>query len=305
MASDKHAYVGRFAPSPSGPLHFGSLVCALASYIHARQHKGKWLVRIEDVDTPRVNANMNPIIINSLQQHGLEWDDAITYQSQSFMRYESYLSQLRSKTLLYACDCSRKQIKLRSEAYDGFCRQRFLPTINNALRFKHLDHQTKFNDLFWGDISVSHKIATEDPVLKRADGVFAYHLAVVADDIHQNVSHIVRGYDLYETTPIHIALYRAFEAKIPQYLHIPILVQAPNQKLSKQHHSPPIDDSCALSNLRLALAYLGLKKSMQTQSANIQTLLAWAVQNWHSNMLPRQSELLISTTNDVYSAPRT
>lgn len=295
-------YVGRFAPSPSGPLHFGSLVCALASFLHAKQNNGKWLVRIEDVDTPRVDSNMAASIVTSLRSHGLLWDDEISYQSQHTHTYEAYLAKLAADKLLYGCACSRQQIKSRSNAYDGHCRDLGLSFNEHAIRFKHNTDNSRFTDLFWGKRYVQDSIAREDPVVKRADGIYAYHLAVVVDDIEQNVSHIVRGNDLLETTPVHLSLFDALNAPSPEYLHIPVVAQNPNEKLSKQHGSPAIDNKHPIDNLKLALVYLGLKQEKLPTKPNIRELLDWATANWSLKLLPKQSELLISVTNDVYSA---
>jgi len=296
-------YIGRFAPSPSGPLHFGSLVCALASFLHAKQNQGKWLVRIEDVDTPRIVPDMAESILSTLETHGLKWDDEVIYQSQRYSHYEAYLAILEDKGLLYGCACSRRQIRLRSNAYDGFCRELALPLKNLAIRFKHNTDNSKFDDLFWGQRHIEHSIAKEDPVLKRADGVYAYHLAVVADDIEQKVSHIVRGSDLLETSPVHLSLFQALQTQAPKYLHIPIVVQKPNQKLSKQNFSPAINNNDAIENVKLALQYLGVSPKKIPKVSNIAQILDWAVANWSLKLLPKQSELLISITNGVYSAP--
>lgn len=298
----KQQYIGRFAPSPSGPLHFGSLVCALASFLHARIHQGKWLVRIEDIDTPRINPNISPVILNSLSAHGLRWDDEVLYQSQRHRQYEQVLSQLQQNKRLYACACSRKQIKARSGFYDQHCRELGHAFTDRAIRFKQMASFAKFNDLFWGEQKITHPIAHEDPVLKRADGIYAYHLAVVTDDIAQNVTHIVRGLDLLDTTPVHLSLYDALGATAPDYLHIPVIAQKPNQKLSKQHHSPAIDDSKALDNLILALQYLGMVKQKMPDFPSIESCLEWAITHWSPNLLVKQSEILISVSNDVYSA---
>jgi len=305
--SSKSSYIGRFAPSPSGPLHFGSLVCALASYLHAKQHQGSWLVRIEDIDTPRIDPNMNKVILDALQAHGLQWDDEVTYQSQKHSLYETTLAQLNSQNMLYACKCSRRIIRERSGVYDGHCRLFQLPHKDHALRFVHAGRHACFNDLHLGPQNIKHSLATEDPVLKRADGIYAYHLVVVADDIDQGITHIVRGMDLLETTPLHLSLYEALGHTPPQYLHIPVIVQKPGEKLSKQHHSPAIDNSRALENLKLALHFLGLNSPNAQLSIDkitqIETLLRWAIEHWSPQMLANQSEILISVANGVYSVP--
>lgn len=333
-------YIGRFAPSPSGPLHFGSLVCALASYLHAKQHQGKWLVRIEDIDTPRVDANMNDVILTSLQAHHLVWDDEVVYQSQRHRLYQKTLQQLNAHNMLYGCACSRRQIKARNAVYDGHCRHANLPLASESndysTRFINQNNTACFYDLHLQHQHITSAIASEDPVLQRKDGVYAYHLAVVADDIEQHVSHIVRGIDLLDTTPIHLALYKALQHTPPQYMHIPVVVQKPSEKLSKQHHSPAVDNASALPNLKLALRYLGIgfagslnnkthknhnvlvkteatvtiKNDLQQLQSmlkidNINDLLIWAIEHWTSNLLPKQTETLICVANGVYSWPNT
>lgn len=297
------SYVGRFAPSPSGPLHFGSLVCALASFLHARQHSGKWLVRIEDIDTPRIDSAMTPVILNSLQVHGLEWDGEVLLQSERLDYYQGVLKQLSNKRLCYACACSRKQIRARSDYYDGHCRELNLPETKRAIRFKQLSPDCQFTDLCLGEQCIQHKLAFEDAVLRRADGIFAYHLVVVADDIAQKVSHIIRGNDLLLLTPVHQSLYNALNADKPIYGHIPLIAQAPGQKLSKQHHSPPINDLTPLSNLKMALCYLGIRQKMLANLTTIQGVLDWAIQNWQLSKVSKQTEMLISTSNGLYSMP--
>lgn len=297
-------YVGRFAPSPSGPLHFGSLVCALASFLHAKQHHGKWLVRIEDVDTPRIEAGMVDSILTSLIAHGLIWDDKVTFQSKRSSHYQEYLDKLQKAQLLYGCACTRQQIRARSKTYDGYCRKLGLSYENRAIRFVHTNDNSKFIDLRSGPCFIEHEIAKEDPVLKRADGIYAYHLAVVADDIEQKVTHIVRGIDLLETTPVHLSLYQAFNESIPEYLHIPVLAQKPNEKLSKQNHAPAINNEDAIGNIKLALQYLGISDQIIPKNFNIEQILDWAIANWSYKLLSKQSELLISVTNGVYSTSK-
>jgi glutamyl-Q tRNA(Asp) synthetase len=299
-------YIGRFAPSPTGPLHFGSLVCALASYLHAKQHDGKWLVRIEDIDTPRVDQGTIKTILTTLEAHALCWDDDVIYQSQRHELYKDYLRQLNNAKHLYACSCTRSQVRARtkSTSYDKHCRNLHLPFSTNAVRFKHITNNSVFEDLFWGSTRVTDTIATEDPVLRRADGIFSYNLAVVVDDIEQKISHIVRGSDLRDTTPVHLSLYQAISAPVPQYLHIPIVVQKPGEKLSKQHYSPALDNDKALDHLKLARIYLGLDAKKLLEITTCEQLLYWAIANWQPNLMPKQSELLISVINGVYSKPK-
>lgn len=293
-------YRGRFAPSPSGPLHFGSLVCALASYLHAKQHNGKWLLRIEDIDTPRVDPHATTLILQSLHAHGLRWDEEIVYQSQRTALYEEYLDTLHANGCLYACECTRKEIRARGNSYDGFCRTKKLSYAGRSTRFVQFINNSQFTDIAKGDTYITHPMVNEDPVLKRADGIFCYHLAVVVDDIEQNITHIVRGGDLLETTSVHLSLYQAFKKPAPDYMHIPIVVHKPNEKLSKQNLAPTIDNTKALENLKLALVYLGISAPKTAHILTVEQLLAWANSHWRPNLIPKQTELLISMVNGVY-----
>jgi glutamyl-Q tRNA(Asp) synthetase len=241
------------------------------------------------------------LILDTLQAHGLLWDQEVLFQSQRQHIYTAYLNKLQHSKYLYACTCSRRQVRARSGSYDGHCRNANLPFVANSTRFKHTTNNSRFVDLFWGNKHVTHSIATEDPVLKRADGIFCYHLAVVVDDIEQKVTHIVRGYDLLDTTPVHLSLYQALSEHAPEYMHIPMVVQKPHEKLSKQHFSPAIDNTKALENLKLALVYLGVDGKKITDILTIEQILSWAIDNWHPELMPKQSELLISVVNGVYS----
>lgn len=294
------SYVGRFAPSPSGPLHFGSLACALASFLHAKQAKGNWLVRIEDIDTPRTHESLSQNILQTLAAHGLHADKEVVYQRQRHHLYEKTLAMLNHNHSLYACQCSRKDIRARANYYDQYCLNRNLPFDNAAIRWQNKTQQTEFSDLHYGSVAVDPDMATEDPIMKRADGVYAYHLAVVADDIDQGITHIVRGSDLIETTVLHISLFKALGKAAPQYLHIPIAVGGNRQKLSKQHFAPALDNSKALDNLKSALIFLGLEAKPMVTINDIATLIDWAIIHWQSESLSLQTEILVSHTNGVY-----
>jgi glutamyl-Q tRNA(Asp) synthetase len=295
------AYVGRFAPSPSGPLHFGSLVCALASYLHARQHNGRWLVRIEDIDTPRVDSKMSPVILNSLLAHGMQWDGEVIYQSECHQRYNKNLDYLAQTQQIYGCRCSRREINQRAAYYDRLCRDANLSFDRHALRWKNDAGIDTFEDLHMGTCRVEERLAKEDPVLKRADGIFAYHLAVVSDDIAQNVSHIVRGADLIDTTPLHMSLFKALGGNPPAYFHIPVACDVPSQKLSKQHHAPAIDDSKALSNLKSALVFFGASAAEIKHLQSVDSLLQWAINHWQVSRLSTQTEILVEAVDGVYA----
>lgn len=300
---DKHLtppYVGRFAPSPSGPLHFGSLICALASFLHAKQANGKWLVRIEDIDTPRVDNNMSPLILDTLSAHGMQWDADVVYQSQRHPLYQSILNKFNREGSLYACQCTRKQIRSRAEYYDRHCRDRNLHFENRALRWRNDAQNTQFCDCHYGLVQANDAVAKEDPVLRRADGIFTYQLAVVADDIDQKVTHIVRGADLIDTTPLQISLFDALAYVSPTYLHIPIATNVAGQKLSKQNFAPALDNDQAINNLKSALVFLGAQAHDFANIYSIGSLIDWAIVHWQPESLPLKMEIPVSQTNDVY-----
>nr|WP_168711013.1 tRNA glutamyl-Q(34) synthetase GluQRS [Ningiella ruwaisensis] len=301
-------YVGRFAPSPSGPLHFGSLICALASYLHAKQHQGKWLVRIEDIDTPRIDTKYSQMILDSLRAHGMQWDDEVLYQSQRHAIYEDVLADLHYKKQLYACECSRRQIRERTppaaQYYDQHCREKGLGFENKAIRWKNNAHRQMFDDLHYGRVTVEDKFAFEDPVLKRADGIYAYHLAVIADDIAQGVNFIVRGSDLLDLSPLHLSLFEAFRYPVPQFFHIPVAASEAGQKLSKQHHAPAIKNELALSNLKSALHFLACEHRDIDQIDDAETLLSWAISHFSFDNISAKREILVSRINDVYCLSR-
>jgi glutamyl-Q tRNA(Asp) synthetase len=284
-------------------LHFGSLVCALASYIDAKANQGKWLIRIEDIDTQRCHAELVPSIIGSLAAHGMQSDEGILIQSQEHERYHATLKQLKTNGLLYACDCSRKQAKSRAPQYDGFCKSRNLSfDQGRALRLINNNCHHVFNDRILGSCLVENSMNTEDIIVKRADGCFAYNLVVVLDDIHQGITHVVRGADLLETTVLQMHLHSVFKAPTLTYAHIPVASTKSGFKLSKQNHAKAIDSNNALSNLYSALVYLGFCEQQVKQFNKVESLLSFAVKQWQVNLVAKQREFIISRTNDVYSA---
>lgn len=285
------AYVGRFAPSPSGPLHFGSLTTALFSYLHAKQHQGKWLVRIEDVDTPRTILGADQLILDSLQSHGLDWDGEIRYQSERSAHYQAAISRLSSQS--YFCTCTRAQIKTMGGSYNGKCRPLNRLPNSAAIRFKHEQPQTAFEDLLQGKVFVTDAHAVEDFVIKRKDGLFAYHLAVVCDDIDQKVTHIVRGADLLETTTSHLALYRAFANTPPRYMHLPVISSELGKKLSKQNHAPAIDNNRATQNLIEALSVMQFTVPSGLLSASPKSIIEWAIEHAQTHHLPQKREMIV------------
>ncbi|MCO7201752.1 tRNA glutamyl-Q(34) synthetase GluQRS [Pseudoalteromonas sp. OANN1] len=289
------SYRGRFAPSPSGPLHFGSLVAALSSYLDAKVNQGKWLVRIEDIDTPRVVAGAADNILTTLEAYGLYWDEDVVYQSQRHALYQAYLTTLKSDSLVYACQCTRKQIKAMGGFYNNHCRALALSWQDNALRLQQRCPVTEFNDAIQGTVVIPPAIAHEDYIVKRRDGLFAYQLVVVVDDIEQKISHIVRGADLLEPTARQISLFRQLNRPSPQYAHVPLAVAEPGYKLSKQNHAPAIDNRNPLPTLYAALRYLYVPIDSLHNYQDIEALLAHAIDIFSLDRVPKVQEIQLDS----------
>lgn len=294
--SQSDDYIGRFAPSPSGPLHFGSLIAALGSYLQAKSHQGKWLVRIEDIDPPREVAGASDDILATLKAYGLMWDDEVIYQSQQSAHYEQVLTQLHHQHLSYACTCTRKIIKQQGGLYLGCCRDKDLDQKNNALRInvaKLVTPITHFYDQLQGDVTLNKQQANEDYIIKRKDGLYAYNLAVVIDDINQGITEIVRGADLLSTTGKQISLYKLLGKQAPTYVHLPLAVTKPGLKLSKQNHALAIDKQNPIPTLLQALSFLGHPVPDLVDTSRCSTILKWAIENWSLNKLSQQTEIQV------------
>lgn len=276
-------YCGRFAPTPSGPLHFGSLVAAVASYLDAQAHHGKWLVRIEDVDKPRAVTGADSIILRQLEAFGLHWDGEVMYQSQRDEAYRAALSQLQSKHLCYYCTCTRKQIKARGPYYTGYCRDKQRSAENAAIRILNDRPIANFYDRWQGEVNIEPNFAAEDFVLFRRDQLYTYQLAVVVDDIAQGVTDLVRGVDLLTPTAWQLTLWQQFEARQPRLMHVPLALDVNGRKLSKQNHAPALDTTHPKEQLSRAVAFLGLG---EVDTGNdISQLLAEASQAWAAKYL--------------------
>lgn len=286
-------YSGRFAPSPSGQLHFGSLIAALGSYLQAKSQHGIWQVRIDDLDPPREVPGAAQDILDTLHAYGLNWDGPVIYQSQRSQAYEKILTQLNKKALSYACSCTRKIIKQQGGIYLGNCRDKKLDFKNNALRIKQHKPISHFYDQLQGDIYLNTETAHEDFIIKRKDGLYAYNLAVVIDDIDQGVNEVVRGTDLIDTTGKQISLYKLLNAQPPRYLHLPLATSAPGQKLSKQNHALAIDKKNPIPTLLKALAFLGQPTIAAVDSTNCAAILDRATENWSIKHIPKQTEIQI------------
>lgn len=281
-------YVGRFAPTPSGPLHFGSLVTALASWLDARSQQGKWLLRIEDLDPPREEPGAATLILNTLEALGLTWDDQVLYQSQRGEAYSEALQQLSEQGLAYPCSCTRKELAGHTR-YPGYCRSGSRhPKRPHAWRFA-VDPQVtiNWNDRVQGQQTWPLKLAG-DVVIRRKDQLWAYQLAVVVDDLFQGVTHIVRGIDLLDSTPWQLALKSALAPTRPQpsFAHLPVIVNHQGQKLSKQNKATAISVTAANQLLTRALQALNQPLLSHWQEATAEEILHFAMANWKLSEVP-------------------
>ncbi|WP_158785244.1 tRNA glutamyl-Q(34) synthetase GluQRS [Pantoea sp. BAV 3049] len=285
------SYIGRFAPSPSGVLHFGSLIAALGSYLQARAQQGQWLVRIEDIDPPREVPGAAKRILLQLEQYGLHWDGEVLWQSQRHDAYREALARLQQHNHSYFCTCTRSRIQQVGGVYDGHCRTRNCGPDNAALRLRvdvPVDH---FHDNLRGEVVADTRLAQEDFIIHRRDGLFAYNLAVVVDDYYQGVTEVVRGADLIEPTVRQIALYQQFGWPVPGYLHLPLAINADGNKLSKQNHAPALPEGDPRPVLVQALQFLGQPVTPGWQDLPLSVLLQQAAMQWDVATIPRQDAL--------------
>ncbi|WP_336778404.1 tRNA glutamyl-Q(34) synthetase GluQRS [Pantoea sp. USHLN256] len=292
--------IGRFAPSPSGDLHFGSLIAALGSYLSARAQQGSWLVRIEDIDPPREVPGAATRILQQLEHYGLQWDGEVLWQSQRHDAYRAALSWLQSHRQSYFCRCTRRRIQQSGGFYDGHCRDLQLPPDNAALRLRQHAPVFGFDDRLRGHLQAESQLAQEDFIIHRRDGLFAYNLAVVVDDHFQGVTEIVRGADLIEPTVRQIALYQQFAWPVPDYLHLPLAVNQDGNKLSKQNHAPALPTGDARPLLVQALRFLGQPVSPGWQDESLENLLKQAVAQWNIRLIPLQNGLKPDETTSPF-----
>ncbi|MBE0377899.1 tRNA glutamyl-Q(34) synthetase GluQRS [Pseudoalteromonas prydzensis] len=294
-------YRGRFAPSPSGPLHFGSLVAAVGSYLDAKSNQGSWLVRIEDIDTTRVVEGAANDILTTLEAYGLHWDEEVVYQTQRHDLYAHTLDKLKNQQLIYACHCSRKQIKALGGIYQGHCRHLNHSQAHSALRLIQQHPICQYHDLIQGQVSVTRDLAHEDYLIKRSDGLFAYQLVVVADDIEQGITHVVRGADLLEPTARQLSLFKQLNNAAPQYAHLPLAVAKPGFKLSKQNYAPAIVKDNPKPALLSAFEFLGLAPQPALVELSIDKMLSWAIDNYSLEKVPKVAEIQISQNSHSQS----
>ena len=288
----RQGYIGRFAPSPTGPLHFGSLLAALASFLDARANQGKWLMRVEDLDPPREPAGSAELILQQLQDLGMDWDDEVLYQSSRLDAYEEVMDQLQEKGLCYPCDCTRPQIREMGSVYNGSCRERGAPPETPyALRLKTDALEIGFDDEIQGHFAQQLESEVGDFVIRRKDELFAYQLAVVVDDEFQNITHVVRGWDLLDSTPRQIYLQRALNYQEMSYAHIPIIVDEKGQKLSKQSFAPSIETDRASRAIYKALTFLGQAPPTEIEKESPKSQLQWAIGSWESQGVAKVGNL--------------
>ena len=286
-------YRGRFAPSPTGPLHFGSLVAAVGSYLDARCCGGEWLVRMEDIDPPREMPGAADLILQTLEAYGFEWDGAVLYQSTRSEAYESALERLRQEGALYACACTRKEIidaarrGIDGPVYPGTCRSGLNGREARAWRVRTTQQEIAFEDAIQGHQAQVLERDIGDFVLKRADGFYAYQLAVVVDDAAQGISHVVRGADLLDSTPRQIHLQRLLQLPTPHYAHLPLATNGAGEKLSKQTLAPALSLDQAPVMLWQALHFLGQMPPRELATADLDSLWQWARQHWQLGAVPR------------------
>jgi glutamyl-Q tRNA(Asp) synthetase len=287
-------YCGRFAPSPSGPLHFGSLIAAVGSYLDARSRGGRWLVRIEDLDSPRVVRGASEDILRTLAACGMEWDGRVVRQSTRLDAYHAALHELRQRGALYPCACSRREIAdsgiagIEGYVYPGTCR-RGVPEGRRARAWRVATSSAVvgFDDAVQGHVEQNLREEIGDFVLYRSDGIYAYQLAVVIDDAEQGVTAVVRGADLLESTPRQIHLQRLLDLPAVRYAHLPVAVNARGEKLSKQTLARAVPREKAAHALTEALRFLGQEPPQAPERASLSELWEWALEHWSVRRVPR------------------
>jgi glutamyl-Q tRNA(Asp) synthetase len=301
-------YRGRFAPSPTGPLHFGSLVAAVGSYLEAISHDGAWLIRMEDIDPPREMPGAADAILRTLEAYGFEWDGPVLYQSRRGDVYDAILEKLNNDGLLYPCACTRKEIAdsalpgIEGSIYPGICRQG-LPAgrTPRAIRVRVNAVDIEFEDAIQGTMRQNLARDIGDFVLKRADGFFAYQLAVVVDDAAQGITHVVRGSDLLDSTPRQMYLQQLLGWSTPSYAHLPIATNIAGEKLSKQTLAEALGLSQPCPALWQALDFLGQQPPQSLAKENLADLWKWAVAHWHIDRIPKRRAIVAKDASFINS----
>ena len=287
------SYRGRFAPSPSGLLHFGSLIAALASYLDAKKQHGTWLVRIEDIDPPREKSGASKAILNTLEAFGLHWDENVLFQSKQTDYYHDIIEQLFVQNLGYFCRCTRGEIKAIGGIYQGYCRNLHHQKENSAIRVINHVGFSHYHDLIQGSIHCDQALANEDFIIFRKDGLFAYQLAVVADDIFQKINHVMRGCDLLEPTARQLSFYNILKSAPPSFGHVPLAVTQQGYKLSKQNKAPSIDVNHPQPALFAALQFLGQQPPQALLHESVEQIIAWGITHWQRARIPKKQAITL------------
>ena len=292
-SSNRARYRGRFAPTPSGPLHFGSMVAAVGSYLDAKHNGGEWLVRIDDLDPPRALPGAADAILRCLESFGMQWDGAVVYQSERGDAYRSAVEQLKRGGGVFACGCSRKDIEeaamagLEGALYPGTCRNGLAPGRSpRSLRVRTDNMAVEFTDRLQGPVRQQLAAEVGDFILWRIDGIYSYHLACVVDDAEAEITHVVRGADLIASTPRQIYLQGLLKLRTPEYLHLPIAVDGRGEKLSKQTLASPVDPGVPAQALLRVLQFLGHPPPVAMAGCGLADLWTWARENWRHERLP-------------------
>lgn len=297
MRHEPAPYVGRFAPSPTGPLHFGSLVAAVASYLQARNHEGKWLLRVEDIDPPREQAGATDAILKALDRYGFEWDGDVIFQSDSLEAHEAALRSLQDRELAYPCSCSRRDLEGARRGtlgiiYPGTCRNGCV-AAETAIRLRTTNAPISFVDTLQGLQTQHLESESGDFVIRRRDGLIAYQLAVVVDDQIEGITEVVRGIDLMDSTPRQIWLQQLLGYQTPDYAHIPVVTHPNGDKLSKLTGASGIPMTGKARALVATLVALGQKPPQTLQDCGLADVWQWAVENWQIGAL--QGQTAVST----------
>lgn len=291
-------YRGRFAPSPTGPLHFGSLIAAVGSFLEARSHNGEWLVRIEDLDPPRDEPGASDEILRTLDACGMHWDGEIVYQSTRRDAYHAALHSLRGRGLVYPCACSRREIAdsaiagIDGPVYPGTCRNGLPPRRSARVwRVKTDRRLVEFMDTLQGCVAQRLEINVGDYVLYRADRVYAYQLAVVVDDAEQGITDIVRGADLLSSTPRQLYLQKLLGYPTPKYMHLPVALNSAGEKLSKQTLARAVNKAQVLTWLCQVLRFIGQKPPQELARTTLDEFWKWAIGHWQPDQIPKSRAL--------------
>jgi len=289
--ADTTGYVGRFAPSPTGDLHLGSLLTAVASFLDARASHGQWLLRIEDLDRDREVAGATGRILHALEAFGFEWDGPVVRQSDREALYEETLESLRLADRVFECSCSRRLLR-DEQHYPGTCRRSAPPPGSpTAVRFKVDAGPLKIHDRIQGTLIQNPAISGGDYIVKRRDGIIAYALAVVVDDAAQGITHVVRGADLLESTGAQILLQRALKLPTPVYAHVPVLTEPDGAKLAKSRRSPSLKHADLTAQLCQVSRLLGMKPPAELEAERVRPFWEWAVGAWDLKNIPGISAL--------------